>query len=363
MNRSFVGAVAVAGLLFSTSVFAQPEIRFNGSAQYRIRANIDNGTNADGTDMPSVMNAHHQYGWAFGVNAKANDEVSVVLQLENVGSNAYSTSVATNEGIYDGKNAGVILTRAYFAYTKGTFSFEGGIVPVSKNTTYDVGFHTINGDNYFNMSDGWNEIQSQAGMNLGYRAADNLRMNLNLATTGNQGRLIPDNDEQVLDGYRVGFTAPVTAGNLTITPAIQTESGIYKLDDTGNRIPGESNMMFAGGVDLRLRPASNLDLRAGVGIGNIEVEGQNERTSFLITLDPRFSLANGRLVTAYSLAISNNDLNEVSYMMHYIDINYTHNLNSNFSVRPRLRTYIRSNDTDDYNHTRLRPEVIFAARF
>ncbi|MDG5813682.1 hypothetical protein QA601_01195 [Chitinispirillales bacterium ANBcel5] len=363
MLRLVTGA-ALAGMFLASNVSAQPEVEFSGSAQYRVRANIDRGTTSDGADRPSESDTHHQYGWSLGVDAKANDQVGLRFQIENVGLNSFSRRVDDNEGPASGSDIhNLVVSQAYLSWETTIFGVEAGIVPVSANSAYDAGYHVSRGSSHFDRSVAWNEIGSVAGINVGVKAGDAVKINLNTSTKGNTGRLIHDNDDQVLDGYRIGLNAPISVGTMTFTPAAFLETGIYKEDTEGNAIPGESNMALAFGLDLRARPTGKVDLRGGFGYGMLEVEDQTDRNTIYFQLHPRFSLPGGRLVTAYSLGIAQDELTEVSFMRHYVDINYTHNINSHLSIRPRVRTYISSNDFDDDQRTRIRPELIFAARF
>ncbi len=363
MLRLVMG-VALTGMVIASSVSAQPEVKFSGSAQYRIRANIDGGKTADGSDRPTTSDMHHQYGWSLGVNAKANDQVSLRFQIENVGTNEFSAGVNNNDGLLSGSNIhAILLGHAYLVWNTEIVGVEAGIVPVSENSAYDAGYHVSRGSRHFDRSTAWNEIASVAGINVGIKAGDAVRINLNTSTKGSTGRLIHDNDEQVVDGYRIGLNAPISIKKVTLTPAALIETGIYKADTNGAPIPGESNMAMAVGLDVRARPTSKMDLRGGIGYGMLEVEDQIDRSTVYFQLHPRFSLPGGRLVTAYSLGIAQNALTEIAYLRHYVDINYTHNINSHLTIRPRFRVYASSNDSDDDLRTRIRPELIFAARF
>lgn len=362
MKASLKCSVFAIAAISAISISAQENIKWSGSAQYRVRANIDNDIR-NGEANGTGVDLHHQYGWQLGMAAKANDEVSLHFKIENIGLNDFSRGVNNNNGLVNRSAIHeILLSEAYLRYQLSQFKIEAGIVPVPENSAYDAGYHVSKGSRYFDRSTGWNEIGSLAGINLQAKPSENLSLNLHLSTKGNTGKINSEHDDHVLDGYRIGFNAPFKAGEATITPAILLETGIYKTENNAP-IPGEGNVALGTGVDVRVRPSSKVDLRAGVGYGMLEVEDEIDRNTVYLQLHPRFSLPGGRLVTAYSLGISNDDKADLTYTTHYVDINYTHAINSNLSIRPRFRTYIESHDDMDDARVRIRPELIFAARF
>lgn len=385
-------------------VVSAQELKWNGSVQYRLRANIQTENDAKGEEAKGkgAVDVHHQYGWALGVMAKANDEVSLTFQLDNPGTYDGTSRVGNNSGVFFNNEMkhSVQVSKAFFTYKRGFFTFDAGVVPVAPNSALDIGVNLIDHkglptlSNYFDMGMGWSDvIASQIGTNFVFAAGEKVKFNVNVAVADDNNKMVtnPLNEsthKDRLDGYRLALSAPVTLGKIVLTPATSIQTGLYDAKT-------DANIMFAGGLDITAKPTDKIDLRGGGGYGMVEIAGDTlvaknkieaeGRSALYVKLDPRFTIGKGKLGVAYSLAMVTDDapytlnatkdtvkvtkdkdgktVSSAKFTKHYFDVSYTFNPNKNFSIRPRFRTYLQSRDYDDYSWTRIRPELIFAAKF
>ncbi|ERP30886.1 hypothetical protein [Chitinivibrio alkaliphilus] len=361
---------AVLILVFFSVGSAETEINWFGGVEYRLRTNIDGGDDAAGEEIPREADFRHQYGWRLGNRVTLSEDLSFGFQLNNIG--ARHSHAGDNEGVKaHSSEYQVQISRAYAQFSKNILDISAGIVPVSANTALDVGQHLVLGNTHFDMSGGgvWNDhIQSQVGFLFSLSPSEQVGVHSAIATTGNQGALIPDNDDQVLDGYRVSLHIPISLDKISLTPALSVQTGIYEyesdpLDPSVQRpVPGTGSAMVSGGIDFRATPGS-IDFRGGLAYGMLETEEDIDRQALMIKVNPRLTLPQGTLSLGYSLGHTTDEITDIAYTRHYTDINYTHQIRDNLTIRPRFRTYTSINDEDDAKALRLRPELIFAARF
>ncbi|MCU0609728.1 MAG: hypothetical protein MUF22_08195 [Chitinispirillaceae bacterium] len=395
--RNFASAIVLFG---AGSVLAQapaaapaaPAVSWYGSAQYRLREDVDmNSRKTDTVDKGAAYS--NRLGYKIGAKVKANDQVSLQFELGN-------DWVSTEEvpgipGNYLGKRNPLTpwFSLAYAQWDNGFCHIAAGIIPVKGSVLLDLlGSSIINNKSYKTAS--WNQWgvitnNSQTGLRIGapiLKKEFKLGIEL-MSATIEQRPVDPGFNEMTMNAPAVEFMidVPMSYGQYVATPqAFFIPNRIY------NKAADKGDMEFGLGVDLGYKLSDAMSFRAGVavaqnsnenswtpgarGLKNPLVAGdtttvaltRSDRSALDMSVGTTMKLGPGKLDADLALCSEADDVDAaVKAIYPYFDLKYGYPLNKNFIVMPRVRGFFSSPEVVvKYESTmRIRPEIILTGSF
>jgi hypothetical protein len=362
--------------------------KFSGDVLYRWQFDYNDYSKSNGDDSLSTGDFSNRYWWNFRFSATVNQNLGISMRLSNP-KGYYTDNVSTNlirSGLSNISNI-VSIPELCFKWTTGIVTLSGGIIPVGMppvtNTALDlVAFETKEvGDSIANAGYTNAGIMpwfvatngSQMGLDLAlaFYKSDMFSVGLDAIATVAYDRAASLTSE-IFKRDQMRFICMVPMDMLkkmiTVTPTIHVRTNVYRSADIE-----EGNHSVTGGIDLGVKPITQLALKAGFAAGGYKNDCLEDNAGYKASAPLGLLLNAGVAVMpgfgkgTVDFAWGNWQDREMKPTITknsvlYWDILYDLPVKS-LILRPRVRIWDWSNSATDYTRVMVRPELDFIAKF
>ncbi|MGM0461585.1 MAG: hypothetical protein ACQEQ4_04115 [Fibrobacterota bacterium] len=357
---------AVLILVIFSAVSAESDmLSWSGKAEYRFRTNINGATASDGEEADKSIEYQHKTYWNLGLEAAPKDNLTFNIGLQEV-------SDDPNNSAYPVR--GVLVNEAAFEVTAGMLDFSAGIL--QQGNTAALNLFWGDGTYHNVVSSTWADETNGAlnATRLALNPSDNLSLRVTNALWSD--KINTDEDWVKKTSFLHIVEAPLKAGVFSLNPHMylqrsQNWEDIRTEAEAGNDI--DAVHTFGTGIDMKAKVTDALEFRGGFGISTFTNENEGyEESPFGMLVDaetrvkPGFGQFRARFMLSqgYDRDDESNDGDPLKQSGIRIDSRYVMPV-KNISITPRVRywAYTNNNDDDETKKTRLRPELIFTAKF
>jgi len=388
-----------------------------GDVSFRGFNDLASGKDSKGVETASTTDFMMHYAWNFKTTVSATEFLSFGFRLSNpsgpnmdkiqrndqLNSTTVTTTIDSSATPVSGKhthkstsssattlgvNRLLAVPEASVTLNLVKMAFSVGVVELKGNTVLDLvsienNAYSMKSTSYAVFAN-WNNNMnmSQAGMLADVKAVATdpftmtIKMNAGLAqdfgadtVAGNIG-----NTYNILkkDQMRFGMAIPIVmAGKkITLTPAMQTRTNVYRKDDT------TGCASIHGGFDVAYKGAKGLAIRSGFAAGGYDKTNDVDTLKASAGLEkPLAMVAQGGATFTYKAIAPSVDLGWVSVRdrmegensiqnQFQMDVKFPVTVKG-LTIMPRLRTWSTSTfaETDQYEKFQIRPELAFRASF
>jgi hypothetical protein len=379
-------------------IYAKPNIKFNGDAQYRFRFDYIVAKNEEGTDSSAAPDYSNRYAWNLKWKITVSENLLFGIRLSNP--LGYQTdNIADNMKQVSENNYNILsVPELYFKWSAGIFSLSAGIIPVKANTVLNLIAHEPNERDaipgstlaYKSARDytwyPWNVLMnnSQKGIDLGFDFINKKELSFGMNLISSMANDAPGTDKAdafLLDQVRfiLSFPTSFSENKISLLPVMHVRTNAYRSGDEDHKYTDHS---LAGGCDIVYSPIEALGIKVGLAGGmyknecqkgdsiNIDDDPQLEpvpQTAPLgillnsgITVLPGYGKASVFFAFVQARdreadpSLKNNTL--------FWDIKYGMPIKK-LTIMPRCRIWYDTREDYDDAVTMLRPELILMANF
>ncbi|NLL15510.1 MAG: hypothetical protein GX267_19095 [Fibrobacter sp.] len=373
---------ALVILLFSFSVLAALPEDFSftpyGMAQYRLRYEFLS-EKYDGKTISSG-NYFNTIGYKVGLKASVNSQVDFQFEIGNDWGSTEAVSVDNSNMTKNRADLYPFFSLAFVRWNPGYMHIQAGRVPVKATSVTDILGISLQRSNsgkdirYESCShQPW--VASTNGTMDGLRigapiSKKEFKLGVDLFTTVITQRTAPlsENFLKNADGVMVMLDFPMSYKGLSLLP--QFIAIPYRKYDQVNK---EKDHELMGGLqgDIKINQAFSLRFGYGFAVFYQNVLSDSSSAKDVVVrqigmnggVGSSLQIGPGKL--DLDLKIGSDDDRETQMdkqIFPYIETLYTWVLNKHFSVRPRLRVFITTTETEK-TVVRSRPELIFNGSF
>jgi len=396
------------------------EVTPYGTASYRFRGRVwDASKDNNGTELSGMTADYFNLlGWFAGMKAKVDDQLSLEFRIGNdfnSGEEVYWIRNNGSQGTRTDINNANYVHLAYATWNPGPIYLSGGVIPVSSNGTLDLLERSLNTGSYGDaIFQTWQSVMNNrlTAIKLGAPIANgDFKLGVELATSvierrvtagrlilgqGTTGRI--DQDTSVNEHFLPNFSSallildvPIAVGDLKITPEF---TGVlfrnYTSRATGpDKTESLTDHEFIGGLSAGYKVNKELSLSLNGAYGTVSNKNSKvghyglgsavsstDDTCYVsqgliagiggtykvgpgsVALDFKYGNAVDAASDDAKIATNKNDI--------LVDLRYTWNAHSKFSIQPRYRFYMTNYDEDSKHLTSKiehRPELILTGQF
>ena len=343
-----------------------------GMVQYRLRYETVDTIPETGKTISSNTYSN-TIGYKVGVKAQVNKEVFLQLEVGNDWNGTETVNDLANNYFKKRDPYTPWFSLAYAQWDPGYLHIQAGIVPVKGTATYDLfGASILNDRKYASAAHvPWGTITNSGmpGLRMGTPVLKGeFKLGFDFMTTVlNQRSMkaayyseIKSNHSAI--GYMFDF--PMSVEDLTLTPQL-----IIISDRNYNSQTGEGDPEILGGIDVGYKLSKQATFRLGAGLAsngnkNSKPDSVYERIGSNGNIGTTIICGPGKLDLDYYLSTDENTkINNSRNYYQLIDVKYGWVANKYFTITPRLRYFINTNEANKKWNNAIRPELIFAGSF
>lgn len=369
-------------LFFSFSVLAALPENFSltpyGMAQYRLRYEFLS-VKSEG-ESASSGNYSNTIGYKVGLKASVNSEVDFQFEIGNDWGSTETVSADNSNMTNNRANLYPYFSLAFVRWNPGYMHIQAGRIPIKGTSATDIlGISLQRSNNgkkirYESCShQPWvaSTNGTMDGLMIGAPISKKeFKLGVDLFTTVIAQRTAPLSEDFLknADGVMVMLEIPMSYKGLTLLP--QFIAIPYRNYD---KIAKEKDHELMGGLQGDMKISQGFSLRFGYGFAVFYQNVISDSSSIKDVAVKQIAM-NGGVGTSLELGPGKLDLDFKigsdddqkaqldKQIFPYIETLYTWALNKHFSIRPRLRFFITTTETEKTT-VKSRPELIFNGSF
>jgi len=369
-------------LLFSFSIFATVPENFSftpyGMAQYRLR--YDFLSVKDDGKSTSSGNYSNTIGYKVGLKALINSQVDFQFEIGNDWSSTEAVSVDNSNITNHRTYLYPYFSLAFVRWDPGYMHIQAGRIPIKGTPVTDIlgvsvqrsnSGKTIRYESCSHQPWATSTNGTMDGLRIGAPISKKeFKLEVELFTTVITQRTAPLSEDFMknADGVMIMMEFPMSYKGLTLLP--QFIAIPYRKYD---KIAKEKDHELMGGLQGDIKINQAFSLRFGYGFAVFYQNVLSDSSSVKDEAVRQVGM-NGGVGSSLELGPGKLDLDlkigsdddrktkKDKQIFPYIETLYTWNLNKHFSIKPRLRIFITTTETEKTT-VKSRPELIFNGSF